>query len=70
MYIETYTIRDASHLRRCSRNMERVRGWVIETSSGFWFIYEKMTKSEALQRFREKYPALAGTLVKAKTPAR
>lgn len=64
MDIETYTIRDASHLRRCSRNMERIRGWVIETRSGFSFIYERITKAEALRKFRDKYPALAGRLIK------
>jgi len=53
------TIRNANHLRRVGRKLSKIRGWVIEVPEldidAFW-VYEKCTKKEAMQKFMDEYP--------------
>lgn len=51
------TIRNANHLRRVGRKLSKIRGWVIGVPEldAFW-IYEKCTKKETMQKFMDEYP--------------
>ena len=60
--MSNFTVKKSKY-KRCNTDLTPLKGWVIVSEllgSETEFIYEKVTKKEAVRLFLERYPHLAG----------